>query len=834
MALTNLHTWLGEEQNRTDHNLSSRFKVFALLLTQILLSFSILWRYGVEEQSGLTQLLPIFALGTIVHYWLPARAKSVWLTLLSWICIVYALGLISGAFTIAVIAIFFLVAHLQISKMLRTATLVAMVLGMALIRIQVAYMPNALIAVPIIATILMFRFILYIYEIRHEKNQIPIWDRLSYFFNPVNLAFPLFPIIDYKTWIKKNEFENNSAVYATSTRRIFLGILQLLLYRWLYLNIPSADTISTAGELLIYMLAGYLLVLRMLGIFWIAIGIIGYFGIALPPVFDNVFLVTHFSDIWRRINIYWRDFVTKVFYFEIYFKLRKRIKRAILVSSLFVFAITWSLHAWQWFWLRGDSNIKTTDILYWLILGSLIAMQLAREEKKKIIVGSETWADALKYVLRVASMFTFLSFLWMLWQSPTLGEFLFLLSRFSSAPATLLPIIALMTGIVIVGILVRKVLQQKPTESEPSTAKTILICGTITILLHGLYILSEQQQLSPTTSGIIEEIKTSRLNQSDRESAEQGYYEMLVDANDNPWEQKSRVKGRGQWFSSSECPVDDIRKRVLYPSIHLENGKSTFTTNKWGMRSPACELLAPEHTLRIAILGGSYEMGSGVSDEEVFMRIVESKLNDSLKTAQSTVRVEVLNFSTGAYQLPQYVFLCDSTIFKFNPNVVLMFSHSNELQRLNSVISGLVKNGIDLHYDTLKDIKARAGVKQSMSRNEIKNRLQPENLRVAKWCYRHIAQTCSKRKIPAYWVYLPTLTDDFRPDEVKLLSAFTRNIGFRCLVLSTVYKGLDQKSLQISDEDYHPNSKGHEVIANAIYTRIGSDPSFLQLLDQRK
>ena len=45
----------------------------------------------------------------------------------------------------------------------------------------------------------------------------------------------------------------------------------------------------------------------------------------------------------------------KIFFYPLYFRL-KRLgpERALVISTLVVFFATWVLHAYQWFWLRGQ------------------------------------------------------------------------------------------------------------------------------------------------------------------------------------------------------------------------------------------------------------------------------------------------------------------------------------------------------------------------------------------------------------------------------------------------------------------------------------------------
>src|SRR5438874_13519972 len=72
------------------------------------------------------------------------------------------------------------------------------------------------------------------------------------------------------------------------------------------------------------------------------------FGFDLPETHHLYYLATSFTDVWRRINIYWKDFVMKLFFYPMHFKLRKMgTVWALSVATLVTFLATWLLHSWN-------------------------------------------------------------------------------------------------------------------------------------------------------------------------------------------------------------------------------------------------------------------------------------------------------------------------------------------------------------------------------------------------------------------------------------------------------------------------------------------------------
>src|SRR6185503_21055695 len=89
------------------------------------------------------------------------------------------------------------------------------------------------------------------------------------------------------------------------------------------------------------------------------------------------------TDFWRRINIYWKDFMVKIVYFPVYFRYRRSGDlRAKVVATVCVFVVTWALHSYQWFWLRGEWLLSWTDTLFWAILGAFVIVNLIIEQRR--------------------------------------------------------------------------------------------------------------------------------------------------------------------------------------------------------------------------------------------------------------------------------------------------------------------------------------------------------------------------------------------------------------------------------------------------------------------
>ena len=66
---------------------------------------------------------------------------------------------------------------------------------------------------PILGSNVTFRLIVYMYHLRHQKEPISVSRTLSYFFLLPSICFPLFPVVDYKTFCRTYYDDEEHLIY---------------------------------------------------------------------------------------------------------------------------------------------------------------------------------------------------------------------------------------------------------------------------------------------------------------------------------------------------------------------------------------------------------------------------------------------------------------------------------------------------------------------------------------------------------------------------------------------------------------------------------------------
>jgi hypothetical protein len=114
-----------------------------------------------------------------------------------------------------------------------------------------------------------------------------------------------------------------------------------------------------------------------------ACGLLHLFGFQLPETHRQYLLASGFTDYWRRINIYWKDFMVRIVFNPVAFRLKRCPQPvALAAATLVVFVITWLLHAYQTFWLRGVWGFSAPDGLFWGILGFLVLFNVQLDARR--------------------------------------------------------------------------------------------------------------------------------------------------------------------------------------------------------------------------------------------------------------------------------------------------------------------------------------------------------------------------------------------------------------------------------------------------------------------
>jgi alginate O-acetyltransferase complex protein AlgI len=399
--------------------------------------------YRIEERAfqgrAFQMLVTLALLALPVHYLAPFRWKKPVFVSISVVGLFWIFGAQVAAVVLASSAILIGICFLPIPWALRAGAIAAIAVAVACAR---PVLPRTLVpdnVLPIVASLFMFRMIIYLYELKHVKTRETLIDTLGYFFLLPNLCFMHFPVVDYRTMQRGYFADDVHVLQRRGLQMMFRGTIHLLLYRLVYHEmLISTSKVHDLASLVCYLVCNYLLYLQVSGQFHIACGMLHLYGFQLPETHHNYLLATGFTDYWRRINIYWKDFMVRIFFNPVVFRLKRWPQpMALAAATISVFLATWVLHAYQSYWLRGSWGFSVPDALFWGILGVMVLVNVQLDARRSSPAGRgpgrgtqwPTLGELATRFAKVAATFSTIAVLWSLWSSPSLSAWLEMIGR---------------------------------------------------------------------------------------------------------------------------------------------------------------------------------------------------------------------------------------------------------------------------------------------------------------------------------------------------------------------------------------------------------------------
>lgn len=822
-----------------------RFFIVAAQLGALVLVMRL---YSIENKTFSDQIMALVLFGFLLHELMPLEWRPSFFLLLSFTAIYIVFGW-AGSFWliglgIALLSIF----HLPLQ--FKTRAVIAVLAAIALAGARF-YWANAdlLTAVwPILASMFMFRVISYAHYLRHHPTEKDLPFVLSYFFLLPNVVFPLFPIVDYAAFRRTYYGGDKYSGYQTGIAWITRGLTHLLLYRLVYhyLIIGPGD-VTSFWSFFQYVVANFLLILRLSGQFHVVVGILHLFGFNLPEVMHRYWLAFSFSEFWRRANIYWRDFMQKTVFFPVYFRLRSYgSARRVLVATVVVFVATALLHTYQWFWLRGSVVSSWPEVLFWLSFGVLVAINTFSEEKqsaaKTVRKPNTTWPAMLAVGMRAAGTFLTIAILWSLWISNSLSEWLHLWatagSGFTKIDNRALVCVGVVVAIIIFAVADHRSRRRIKTEGAHPFVRSATATAS---LLAALYIVGSpgiHDRWNPRLADVFYRVRTDELNEQDMGLLQRGYYENLTRINRlNPRLADLYMKRRTQGPILEEIGGEKLRRKTgpflrseLMPLASVTFKGAPFHVNRWGLRGKDFEERKSARTIRSALFGGSPVMGSGVGDNETFAAVLEDRLNSEATRGR---HYEILNFGVGGYDMLQRLYVLEEKAFRFEPDVVIWTAHPQDPQVTLKKLSEWFQNDVPVPFQELVEIERRAGLMTAVSSTvgadddgfyEIKGALLPFADDIVSWTYRRVVRDCRNRNVLPVYMFLPSARA-FDHSVVAKDVQVAREAGFEVVDLSDVFQDQDLQALQIAPWDFHFNKDGHRLVAERLYREFHQRPT---------
>ena len=821
--------------------LSSRSS--ALVLLQLAILVVTVWTYQLDPFHRLPAALTIAAAGFLIHDRLVPRYQLPFFLAISAASFATSLGFQNAAWLGVIGAPLIVIAVSRLRWWQRSALLVGATGGIIGMRARIES-PIWI----VLGSIFMFRMFSYLHCVRREGTRASRWMTWSYFFMAPNAFYGLFPVVDYTTFCECRYNSDRRQIYQSGIHYLCVGILQLILYRLIkYEILPPPLEVRTVRSLMLFLAANYGLYVYVSGTFHIICGMLHLYGFNLPRTHDHYFLAASFTDIWRRINTYWKDFMQKVVFLPAVYHLRsKGLPMAVVAGVLWTFFWTWLAHAWQQFWLVGHFPLKLQEAGLWMSAGTVVAVNalLEMRSRQRAVPDSAEfqWRRSLTHWLKVIGVFVTVSLFWASWTHPEIIQLLSVSLRdqwsgrasgtwITASVLDAIVLGAVTAGLVGVGMTWDLLKRRLPGESLPSlTRQTVtrdadadfessVMAHLIPLAILLLLAQSPVQALvGRRLSGVLAGLTSEHLTRGESIGAIRGYYEQLSAGSVlagpmAPYAPGSRNESVAV-FTAMTRPRRDLLKAELIPGWEGNYGGGHITINRWGMRDRDRELVKPPGTFRIAMVGSSVVMGAGVDDVQVSSRLLEEHLNDA--PSDWGAAVEVLNFGMGQFSPIQRRAQIAHQVIPFAPDLVIYVGHQDEPDGSTTTLANAISHFVPLEDPCLEEVVQNMRIPANASEIMYFAKAGEARDEVLACTYATIHESCRSAYAAVLYVYLPIPGDHEITLDPRVAIDVARKAGMETVDLTGWWKDHSPAEVLVSQEDNHPNPLGQRLIAEAL------------------
>ena len=250
----------------------------------------------------------------------------------------------------------------------------------------------------------------------------------------------------------------------------------------------------------------------------------------------------------------------------------------------------------------------------------------------------------------------------------------------------------------------------------------------------------------------------------------------------------------------------------LKPNVDRYFKLVPFQTNSQGLRDKEYALDKPTGVFRVAVLGDSFTLPSGVAIEDAFHSLLEDRLN----LGKESTRYEFINFAVGAYTLQQYLSAIRHRAMEYDPDLILIgFCAGNDHKVFlpDRFPDRYRPKGRTYPFYGSFVVNAVALKLQESQVEEERGRLTDRQARYLERVFGELAAFSEAEEIPVVLVYLSNQEENYQTIEELALANGIEHF----LDVSSAFRGTKLSDYRILPIDNHPNAKAHRIFADRTY-----------------
>lgn len=241
----------------------------------------------------------------------------------------------------------------------------------------------------------------------------------------------------------------------------------------------------------------------------------------------------------------------------------------------------------------------------------------------------------------------------------------------------------------------------------------------------------------------------------------------------------------------------------LRPNIRTRFRKVIHQTNSQGLRDKEYSIKKPENTFRVAVLGDSFTMPSGVAIEDAYHTLLEERFN----AESDGLKYEFINFAMDGYSMKDYLLHLQYKVPAYEPDLIFIgFMPGNDTQEalpLNrkkiiprhnfwAYVLAVARHGKNAIHPQVRSTWTTANL-EGISPNPLEKMIR-KNEPYLRRMFAEIAEESTEKGIPVVVANIEYLT--VNTVLLSLLEEITAGHGMSFLDTSVHFEGIDPKSRQ--------------------------------------
>lgn len=261
----------------------------------------------------------------------------------------------------------------------------------------------------------------------------------------------------------------------------------------------------------------------------------------------------------------------------------------------------------------------------------------------------------------------------------------------------------------------------------------------------------------------------------------------------------------------------------LKPNLDTYFKLARFKTNSHGIRGKECGIIKPKNTFRIAVIGSSITLGSGVDNEDTFCLVLERRLN----AESSSLSYEVINFAVPSYTLNQNLSTLKYCALEYNPDLILFcmveagsIDPSAGSEKIGQVYKPLPRSYPFFESFFVKLLEAnKITYRFKEEEPRINRKINNSRIVILDKAFSEIEEISQKNKVPVIMLIAKIYCRDQYYD--KKIESLSLKHGFGFIDTTEAFK--DRGNLEkfwIYKIDKKPNKSAHKIFSEVIYNYL--------------